>query len=303
MSPLLALALVATGFQPGRVVPSVSVQPDKIDLGQTTKLTLALEGPAPLRIDLPAEAEKLLAPQSAAIWLIRPLGPPKVETLDDGRERWEQSFRLSPFFHGERVMLAFAPLRVNGQEFQFDAQTVRVRRTLDDAKAENAIPVTGIEPLPALPPEPSSASGWPMLAVLGGVFALAVAVVLVRRSRAVSPPVPPVEWAERELNRLERDHALERIDARAAADRLAAILREFVERRFDLPATRLTTGELRAACESAEWPADRSEPVREMLTRCDSAKFAGDLPDPSEMLALLASARSWVLAAQPTPSS
>jgi hypothetical protein len=284
--------------QPDRVVPSVSVQPNRIDLAETTTLTLALEGPAPLRVEAPAQAEKWLATRSALMWQIQPLGPPAVQKLDDGRERWEQSFRLSPFFHGDRVAITFAPIQVNGQDVQFDTQTLRVRKTIEDAKPENAVPITGIEPLPEIPPKPLDASGWPFLAVLATVFALVVCIVLVRRRLAKTPPIPPTDWADRELARLE----VERIDTGLATERLAAIMREFVERRFDVSATRLTTAELLAACEAAEWPAERLAPLRDSLERCDRAKFAGDPPDAAGLQALIGSARAWVAAARPDPA-
>lgn len=284
--------------QPGRIVPAISVQPDKIDYSGTTRVTLAVEGPAPLRIDVPAVPEKFLAPHSSAIWQIIPLGPPKTQSLEGGRERWEQSFRLSPFAHGERVSLAFAPLRVNGQDVPFEAQTIRVIKTIEASKPEDAVPVTGIESLPSLPPGPSDESGWPFVAVLAGAFAIAVAIAIVRRARAVPPPIPPAEWAERELDRLDRDSALDRIDARTASERFAAILREFVERRFGLPASRLTTAELRRACAAAEWRAEIADWLLEALDRCDRAKFAGLLPDSSELATQIGAARQWCHACQ-----
>lgn len=289
-------------LQPDRVVPTVSVQPDRIDLPETTTLTLAVEGPAPLRVEFPRESEKLLAPPSAAVWQITPLASPKVQTLEGGRERWEQSFRLSPFAHGERVNLAFAPLRVNGQDVYFEAQTLRVRKTIDEAKAEHAVPVTGIESLPPSPPSAPDASGWHYLGVLGAVFALAVVIVWVRRSRSLPPPMPPLAWAQRELDRLERDSALDRIDVRTSSERLAGILREFVERYHGLPATRLTTEELETSCSVAEWPADRTAPLPDILECCDRAKFAGQFPDTSELLAWIESARAWLSTHSPSPT-
>jgi hypothetical protein len=288
-------------LQPAPVVPSISVQPDKIDLGETTTVTLAVEGPAPLRIELPNEAEKLLSPKSALMWQIKPIGPPKRTPQDGGRERWEQAYRLSPFFHGDRVLLAFNSIIVNGESIAFVGQQVRVRRTIEEPKAENAVPVTGIETLPPLPPKPVNASGWPFIAGLVGIFAVVLVVVLIRKKRTAPPPLPLNVWAERELDRLEREQAMERIDSRAATDRLAAILREYVERRFGLPATRLTTSELLAT--TAEWPADRTIPLRDVLELCDQSKFAGTAPDPAGLLALIGAGRAWIVGCRPDPSA
>ncbi|MFO0805764.1 MAG: DUF4381 family protein [Gemmataceae bacterium] len=285
--------------QPEGVAATVSVQPEKIDLGETATLTLALEGAVPLRVEMPAEAEKLLSPKSALMWQIKPLGPARIIALEGGRERWEQSFRMSPFFHGDRVLLAFNSLPVNGQPLTFEAQGIRVRKTIDVANAEKAVPVTGIETLPAIPPAPPDASGWPFVAGLAVVFAAAIAFVLLRRKKAAAPAIPPNEWAERELNRLERDHAMERVDDRLATDRLAAILREFVERRFSVAAPRLTTAELHGAALAAEWPADRANPLRDLLEVCDRAKFAGESPNNAGVLVLIGAARAWIDSGRP----
>jgi hypothetical protein len=302
--PGLALALFVLAStalaQPSQVFPFVSVQPDRILLSGSTQLTLAIEGPAPLRVDLPKEAEKLLTSESATVWQIRPLGKTKITPLDGGRERWEQKFRLSPFVPGEKLTTAFAPLKVlaggqlNSQEILFPSKDVRVQTTIADVKAEQARPVTGIEPLPTVvPPEPESI-GWQFAAVLGCIFAAVLIVVLIRKSRSKPPPVAPGEWAESELDRLERNHALERIAGFQAADRLAAILREFMERRFGLSATKLTTAELVVEFGKASWPVERNEEIQRILERCDLAKFAGEPPETQDLQVLLNDSRRFV---------
>jgi len=284
-----------------RVASTVSVQPDRIDLGETATLSLAVEGPRPLRVEMPTDAQKLLTTKSALMWQIKPLGTPRTSLQDGGRERWEQTFRLSPFFHGDRVSVAFNSLNVNGAPLTFEAQSIRVRKTLDEAAADKAVPVTGIEAVATAPPPPADASGWPFLAALAGIFAAVVVAAIVRKRRAKPPPIPPLKWATGELDRLERDVALERTHPRTGTDRLAGILREFTERRFGIPATRLTTSELRAACDAAEWPSARAESLRDLLEPCDRAKFAGETPDANTALTLILAARAWLAGIEPPP--
>jgi hypothetical protein len=69
---------------------------------------------------------------------------------------------------------------------------------------------------------------------------------------------------------------------------LADVLRTFVERRYGLPATKRTTGELSAA-ESAV-----AGGVVPVLERCDLAKFAAAPPTADECRELLARARAVV---------
>lgn len=295
--------------QPAGLAPSAGVAPGKIFLSDSTTLTLALEGSAPLRVAMPEGPAKLLTAESAAVWRIRPAGRPKSESLGDGRERWTQSFRLDPFAAGNPVVIAFAPVKVkagtdlNEQEVTWPAVNVTVelerwkdagRDDLERARQETRI--TGIETLPPLaPPDPGDV-GWKVAAVLGAVFALVVAAALMRRWRAKPPPLPPGEWAERELARLEADLAEGRATTAAAADRTATILRGYIERRYALNATKLTTAELLASAEEAGWPADSAGELREILERCDRSKFAGVVPDAAESASLMGRSRDWVKA-------
>jgi hypothetical protein len=301
---LLLLLFPALAFaQPGAVFPSSGVDRGTIQLSESARLTLTLEGPAPLRVELPKEPDKLLTPESATVWHIRPAGPPAVTPLpEDGRDRWTQTFRVSPFVPGKKVTLAFGPVKVtagtdlNPQDVTFPAKEVRVQTAITDAKPDNARPVTRIEELPTPPTQPPEAMVWPFLLALGAVFAAVLVAGVIRRARAKPPPLPPGEWALRELDRVERDG----LAGRAVADRVAAVLREYVERRHGLLATKLTTTELLVACEAAGWPTERTGPLGEVLERCDRAKFAGDEPDAGEAAELVVQAREWVASSPPT---
>ena len=279
-----------------QVVPSVTLDRQTVRLSESVRVTLAVEGPAPLRIDLPAEPQKLLAPETAAAWRIRPAGDVAVEDLPGGRQRWARAYRLDPYVPGDKVPVAFAPVPVAAggaaaQPVTWPAQEVKVTTTIADAKAEDARPVTGIEELPPVPGPDPGAVGWPFVAGLAAVFGAVVVAVLVRRWRAGPPPLPPGEWAVRELDRLARE------PTGPVADRVAAAVRGYVERRHGLPASKRTTAELVEACEGAGWPAEGVERLRELLGRCDRARFAPDPPDPAEGAGLIAAARAWVTSA------
>jgi hypothetical protein len=278
------------------VFPESGIDHSTIQLSESARLTLTLEGPAPLRVDMPKEPDKLLTPESANVWHIRPAGPPAVTPLPEGRERWAQTFRISPFIPGEKVVVAFAPVKVtastdlNPQEVTFPAKEVRVQTSITEVKPDNARPVTKIEELPITPPPPPEAVGWKMAVVLGSVFAAVLVAVLIRKARAKPPPLPPGEWAVREFDRVDVSAG------RAAADRIAAVLREYIERRHGLTATKLTTTELLIGCEAAGWPVVRTAPLGAVLECCDRAKFAGDVPGMTETAELVSQARTWVTA-------
>jgi hypothetical protein len=105
----------------------------------------------------------------------------------------------------------------------------------------------------------------------------------------VPPPLPPVEWALAALDAADRD-----LTGRPLADRVADVLRMFIEAQHQLPAPRLTTAELVRDAEGANWPAESVAELRALLERCDRAKFAGAEPDAAEGHDLVARAKRWV---------
>lgn len=289
------------------VVPSVTLDRQAVRLSEPVRVTLAVEGPSPLRVDLPDEPQKLLAGPAAAAWRIRPVGGVTVEELPEGRQRWSRSYRLDPYLAGDAVPVAFAPVPVaaggnpNAQPVTWPPAEVKVTTAITDPRADAARPVTGIEELPPVVGPDPGAAGWPFVAALVGAFGSVLTVVLVRRWRAKPPPLPPAEWATRELDRLAREVAAG--SAAGAADRAAGVVRGFVERRHGLPASQRTTAELVAACAGAAWPAEGVAGLRDLLERCDRTRFAGGEPTPAEAADLIAAARAWATADAPARSS
>jgi hypothetical protein len=254
-----------------------------IRLSEFINVTLTIEGPAPLRVELP---KPLLVPEADRDWKIQPSGTATVTALAGQREKWSQTFRLDPYVPGD-MYVQFAPVKVNGRENIGPGVTVKVNTTISEAKPEAARPVTTIEELPVPPVRPSD-SPWPwILPAAALVVILAVALWQLRRK---PPLVSPTEWAAAAFARLERDG----VSGAALVERVAAILREFIDRRFGIPAPRLTTPELLAATEQTIRPVEETDALRGILDRCDRAKFAGDIPDDSGCRDLLTRSREWV---------
>jgi hypothetical protein len=261
-----------------------------VPLSESVRATVAVEGPAPLVVAAPKE---LLAGGSAEAWRVRPAGPAAVEQLPGGRERWVQAYRLDPYVPGEKVPVAFAPFEVTAGggpavRLTVEPRDVHVSTALKEPKAADARPVTGIEELPPVPAggsELTAAAG-----VVGALFVASLAVVLWMRRRFRSPVVTPADWANHEFADLADRLAAGTITPERFAERLAAAVRTFTQRRYGLPATRMTTAEL-AAAEPAP-PAD----VLPILERCDLAKFAGLEPTADECREMLAAARTVIAA-------
>ena len=292
--PRRALALlflvVIPGFTPAQevIVSATHNQQGPLQLSDHVVVTLTVEGPAPLFVELPKPAEPGLPPESALLveessrsWGVRFIGKPTKTDLHNGREKWVQGIWLEPFVDGD-WLVKFAPLRVNGREVEGPGVALSVEKS----KVKDPHDTTGIEKLPPLVP------GRTSLAVLwwvaGGLGAAVVALVAwLLRSRPA--PITPAAWAAAAFARLDG------FVGAALVARVADVLREFVERRFGIPATKFTTPELLAAAEQqAVWSVEETDALRRILDRCDRSKFAGDVPDDDGCRRLLAAGRDWV---------
>ncbi|MFO0796532.1 MAG: hypothetical protein U0804_03585 [Gemmataceae bacterium] len=285
---LLPLLLAA---QPAGVVPQAAVAPDSLWLADTARLTVTVEGPAPLRVEVPEKADELLDEASRRVWKIDQPGPPAVTALDGGRERWSRTYRLSPFVPGNPVPVGFDPVTVRAGGAAVD---ITFPTVVAEVKASGTPPtlegveVRGIEELPPVTPPPPEPVGWVLAGVLGAVFAAGVAAGLVRKWRAKPPAPPPAVRAWAELDRAAAE------PPGPAAERVAAALREYAARRFGVPAPHLTTAELAAAAWPDHFPADVVAVLADILAACDRAKFAAEAPAAD----LIGPARSWVTAAE-----
>jgi len=293
----LLLMLVAVGpaseQRLGEAICRVSLDRAEVPLSGELNVTLSIEGPAPVEVEPP----RPLTPSPD--WRVRP-GQPKTVTLPNGRERWEQSFRLEPFQSG-RVALPLEPVRYRTKNelrdwtLTWPPLEVQVTSEVGEPDLGKARGVTGID---ELPPIPTSAFPWTYVVLAGIVFAsacLAVTIVLLRR-RAIRTVRSPRERAIDELLRLEADAA----SIPDLAERLADLVRRYLEGRYDLAATRQTTAEFLTSLRGQNTLTDEQiANVDDLLRRADLAKFAEANPSPDECASMLASARRLVAETAP----
>lgn len=270
----------------GSAVCSIEVDRTSLTLADELSLTLRIEGPAPVEVELPQPFTR------SKDWRLRAL-PPKVSPLPNGRERWEQVVRAEAFQSGERVPLTFEPIRFRtGNELRdwtltWPATDIQVQSSADEPDLGQARPVTGLEPLPT---SESNRVPWLGLAALGVVLALLG--VVARRSRArraARDAHPPHLRAEAEI-----DAALAGPPADAPM-KLAQALRDYCETRFAIAATRQTTTEFVLAMEkSRNLPDESLAALQAILVRCDVAKFAGAAVAPETLVGIAQESREWI---------
>lgn len=148
----------------------------------------------------------------------------------------------------------------------------------------------------------------PWLAIGGGAAGLAltsaaVFLLLLRRRRRVSlPSIPPHEIAYAAINELRKTDFSDREALRRYYFALSAVIRAYVEARFSLNATDLTTEEIQARiADLLELDAAQREALREFLRETDQVKFAAHSPSTEEVEKTYERALRFVESTVPVP--
>ncbi len=124
-----------------------------------------------------------------------------------------------------------------------------------------------------------------------------------RPAAADSAPAPDAE-ALQMLDALAADG---RLDPKKFYFRLSAVVRRYIERRFDFPAAEMTTEELLPRVDRLPMAPELAQNLKTFCRAADPVKFAGAPADPDRMAHDLAFARDLVhrtsAAAEPAPET
>jgi hypothetical protein len=129
--------------------------------------------------------------------------------------------------------------------------------------------------------------------VIGSGTVLALRAVAARRK--VAKQKSAYDDAVAKLRALESRGAPAAEQADAWFVELSAIVRSYLERRYEIRAPELTTEEfLLVATRASALTAEHRGMLTSFLERCDRVKFAGYRPDADESIATLAAARGFI---------
>jgi hypothetical protein len=266
-------------------------------VGPKKTLTLAFTDLLTLQIDV--EGGDDLEVESPEAWTQGPwqvrARTPQRQTRDQ-RTLWSQSLEVEPLMPGDTA-LALAPLKVrSGGETQtvaWQPLAVRVTSRLKQPQLGSARDITAIEELP--PPTEPDRSGWWIAAGVGAGAVLAGLAWLAWCRRAASRAAEsPEARALREWQRLEALGLPERGRHERFSTLLTALLRRYLEKRYRLPARRLTTAEFLASLEQEPQLASQRAFFESLLQRCDLLKFAPTQTTAAECRALAEQVRDFL---------
>lgn len=253
--------------QQGELRAGADVDQDRLKYVEYLQLTLWVEGPAPLEVTTP---KPVLA--NANTWRVYEPGLPLREVLPNGRQRWQQTFRLSPL-QANKVAIVPSPLRVRAgglAETTLDWDTagmlqVAVLTAVDNPSVDSLRPPADIEQLPAPPGVAETRDGY-LFAIVP--VCLVVAFVLVRWAKKKAKPVavtPDAAWVRAQF---QED---------VSPDVCAHALRAYVGYRLGRAVQARTTAELIAHLRGPDGPFTTADVARleMLLTTCDQGRFSG----------------------------
>ena len=127
---------------------------------------------------------------------------------------------------------------------------------------------------------------WPVLAILLAVIAIVLAgyfIIKYRKNKGIgsrSVQWPPHELALRKLGQLQQQGLWSSGNQKAYCDELTSIIREYLERRFGVPALESTSDELIQKLNETDIPGETISELGDILFQADLAKFAKGTPPP-----------------------
>lgn len=273
---------------------SLSLEPARIEPGDTFALRVIVTGVA-------------AQPESVDFGPWREILPPENILSRAGWQRsgaaWTYKCTLIAF---DSAALQLPPLNVRlhlGKSLETNAVQLKVIPRPLRADVAAMAPARDIRREPAL-----WIDYWPWAA--GALALLLLLVWQIRRRRrkkpaAAAPPsrqtplpepeLPVHQLALQKIDALARQRLWEKGDLKTHYVELSFILREYLEKRFQIPALESTTREILNLLKSATFPLNLNTTLRQLLEQADLAKYAQMPPPPEFHEKSLQNARELVL--------
>lgn len=284
----------------GPAKATVTVWPPKPTLGDPIYLRVEIDAPAGVQIDAPfQEAGDQRLGRFKVVGFAR-----DTQHKPDGGAHHEQTYTLEAPTSGKHRV---PPLRMEMVDSRGDTgKKAGTQEILTEEVPLDIAPVNmdavGKELRAAVGKLDPDVGGTPwmliLVAISGGAVLLSASLLLVRGFRArrrIADKKSAYDEAIAKLRALEQRGAPETEGADAWFVELSAIVRSYLEHRYDIRAPELTTEEfLQVASRAPELTSGHRAQLTLFLERCDRVKFAGYRPDSQESIDSLSAARGFV---------
>ncbi len=224
------------------------------------------------------------------------------QELADGGYRLRRSFRLQPQPGSSRFRMA--PLAIEWQDTASETVSAFGYRLVPaivferrEYRHDEPTVIGGMQRLPVL----YERSPWPIAITVAGLIMLAAVIIAIQHRRpgtTVSPT--PREQAQTELDALLERHLPEHELWTDFYVELTLILRRFIERTGNIPASEQTTRELlKAIHNDSRFTPAWIEAVAELFNHADRVKYAGYQPDIESAHRAVCATRKCIETAEP----
>ena len=285
----------------GPVKATITVWPPKPTLGESIYVRLDVDSPAGISVDAPfQEAGDQRLGRFKVVGFVR-----DTSRKPDGSQHQQQTYTLEAPSSGKQRV---PPLRLEMVDSRGDAgkQAGKPQELLTDEVPIEIAPVKA-EDVNAklrtaagkLDPTVGGTPWLLILALAGGGLVLVTGSFFLwqiwRARRRIAVKKSAYDEAVGKLRALEVRGAPTAEQADAWFVELSAIVRTYLEGRYDIRAPELTTEEfLQVASRAPELTATHRTQLSQFLERCDRVKFAGYRPESSESIDTLAAARAFI---------
>ncbi|MFT7617221.1 MAG: hypothetical protein ACI97A_000855 [Planctomycetota bacterium] len=278
-----------------KIEVTAAVDSPQVDIGARVKYRVEVKFREGVEIDWPPILEQLdhQIVYDAGIWTEEdPVGNYRIRSME---------VVLDP---GIDEVLTIAPTAIRWRETveqdwveeKTDAITVEVV-SVSEGAPEFQEPLDIFE-LPQERAEIAKKDGTTVLLIIGGsllILAVAAFFLLRAKKRAAVPVLSAEEVATKELDHLETLQLLEQGEVKEFYYRLTAIIRRYIELRFEIMASEQTTEEFLSSMKlDQRLSANEKDVLQQFLSTADLVRYALHEPPTSEVAAALAMARSFV---------
>jgi hypothetical protein len=286
-----------TGIGNRDAVLQATLSTNTILVGDVVRLDLAIERPKGSALQIPdlSRGKDVIVRHREQ----------RDRALSENRIRTVVRMDLSSYVVGEHVLSTNRVVCTRS-----DGSTVSLPIRAGPLRVETTLAAGDREPRDIKAPQrwpgtiPRWVTGLALVAAIAALLGLAAARVL-NKPRTIlhfAPPPPPHEIALRALRELLARGWIEETRVEPFYVELSAILRRYLEDRFNLRAPEQTTEEfLRDAATSGTLSEPHQALARRFLEQCDLVKFARHRPGAADMKAGYRAAESLVIETTPAP--
>ncbi len=283
---LCAASLMAAGpylsqeKELGPVKVTTTLAPDEPTIGDEITLEIRVESAAGVDVLMP-EFGEVLSRYTILDFV------PKRQILNDGRTIATQRYTLQPYLSGEQsippILVEFVDNRPGQKRAPDDADAYELLTDRIDFQVQSVLPQSAsnelnppLGELQLITPGRSARVAWGIILAVIAVVLTALTIAW-RSRRRLALRRNAYDIARAKLDRLlARDLPESEEQIAAFFVEISAIIRRYLEDRFDLRAPELTTEEfLAVAGGGGELSQDHQGLLREFLRQADLVKFAG----------------------------